>query len=964
MSARFIRLRSVITVCVLGAVAALVAGSVTNGLGASSSGGAGSGSWANSYGPPIVEGSGVFLASPGSNDSFGTSAAVSADESTIVIGANVDGARGTRAGAVYVFTRPSGGWGGGTAPTGVKLAGSDTDRYDYFGTSVAVSRDGGTVVVGAPQATTALESGHGKAYVFTKPATGWASTATSTKFTHVDPVRNDRFGGSVSVSADGNTVVVGADGIDQGAFPNAVNDVGAAYVFTKPATGWADANTSAGTELTLSTANQRLGYSVSVSGDGDTIVAGTLPGPGVAEAAYVFTRPSGGWSASAVSAGLTQGDATGLDNFGRSVTVSADGDTVVVRADQADGNVTQTGAVYVFAKPATGWAATSVAAKLTADDGATGNEFGDSVSVNADGSMIAVGAPGRDSGHTSGIDTGAVHLFARPQGGWTTATTSETSSVQLPTEMAQGRRGSEGFMVGFLAPHNYNGQASIGIGGNVVVTGALSSGRTGAWVYLTKPTPPPTATPTVTPIPTATPIPSTGDDVAPTPTPTPTATATPDVIRPEVGLSSNFLTFTAAQGGDSPASQTFTVWNTVRQTDMPFTLSSNARWLSFSPRSASSNSPQARVSVRVSANASGLAAGTHRGRISISAPGATNTPRAVFVTLVVTSPASARAAVTTNETTEITTGDSTVQLVVPAGAAPSNVDIQVTKLDAASAGAPPADDERVTLAAEVETFASGSTTPTPMTYPRGVDLRFALSSADAAACAEGRVRVYWVNDGEWTQLEHRCETDAAGTVWAVSTLTHFSTYVMTIDDTPATPTPAPTAPPTATPVPTATSAPTAVPTATPVPATATPDPTVTPVPATATPVPTATQVPATATPVPTVTSRPTAIPTATPRPATATPVPTATSAPTAVPTATPVPPTATPMPAATFTPVPPATAVAQAVPDPTSTPVAQPEVEDDGGLNMVVIIVVVLVVVIAGAVVGGVYARTRGLGGG
>ena len=928
----FIRLWSVVALGVLG----MVGGSATDGLGgvfgASSSGGAGSGSWENSYGPPIIESEKVFLSN--STGGFGTSAAVSADDSTVVVGSPRDA---FNMGAAFVYTKPPGGWGGGTAPTGVKLVGSDTQSWSFFGNRVAVSGDGSTVVAGSYWENPGGVSNGGAAYVFTRPSGGWSTSATEAKLTLASPAEGDEFGYSVAVSADGSTIVVGARRVDAGG----VRDLGAVYVFTKPATGWVD--TSASVELTPSprVRDDKFGFVVSVSANGDTIVVGT-ESTSADSGAYVFTRPSGGWVSSAPVAKLTKENPAGSDDFGERVAMSGDGSTVVVGAYGVGGD---TGAAYVFTEPDGGWATTATSTVLTAHDGAANNAFGSSVAVNADGSMVAIGEEGRAS------DTGAVHLFARPQDGWTIGTaitTADPLSVTLPTENDPGEHQGQRGLV-----------ESLGIGGKVVVTGAYGSGRneTGTWIYRTKPTPPPpTATPTPTTPPTATPIPSTGGDVAPPPTRTPTPTATPDVIRPEVGLSTNFLTFTAAQGGDSPPAQTLTVWNTVRQTDMSFTLSSDANWLSFSPRTASSNSPQARVNVRVSVNASGLAAGTHRGRIAISAPGAENTPRMVFVTLFVTSPTSTRAAVTVNEDTEITTGDSTLQVVVPAGAASSNVDIQVTKLDTDSAGAPPADAERVTLAAEVETFASGSTTPTAMTYSPGVDLRFALPAADASACAEGRVRVYRVDGDEWTLLEHRCETDAAGTVWAVSTLTHFSTYVMTIDDAPATPTPEPTTPPTAIPVPTATHTPTAIPTATPVPATATPVPTATHTP---TAIPTATPMPATATPVPIATYTPTAVPTATatPRPATATPVPTATSAP---PTATPVPATSTPMPAATFTPMPPATAVTQAVPEPTSTPVAEPEVEDDGGLNMVVIIAVVLVVVIAGAVAAGVYARRGG----
>ena len=96
------------------------------------------------------------------------------------------------------------------------------------------------------------------------------------------------------------------------------------------------------------------------------------------------------------------------------------------------------------------------------------------------------------------------------------------------------------------------------------------------------------------------------------------------------------------------------------------------------------------------------------------------------VTLTVTALPSVRMPVTTDAVTEIATSDSAVRLVVPAGAAPADVEIRVTKLDVESVGSPPGAQERVVFAAEVDTFAAGSNTPTPMTYSRGVDLRFEL----------------------------------------------------------------------------------------------------------------------------------------------------------------------------------------------------------------------------------------------
>ena len=1216
----------------------------------------------------------LWAADGDGGSSFGIALSASADGGTVVVGASGSDSGGTNAGAAYVFTKPSGGW--GTAePARITLTASDGASGDRFGSSVSVSGDGSIVAVGS-HLDDDNGTGSGSIYVFTRPSGGWTATAAQVKIKPSDGATGDVFGSSVSVSGDGSIIAVGSpEDDDKG------NISGSVYVFTRPDGGWTTMATQAKLTAADGAAVDLFGSSVAVSGDGSIIAVGSIGDDANGSASgsiYVFTRPDGGWTATAAQAKLTAADGATNDAFGNSVAVSGDGSIIAVGSIGDDDNGNGSGSVYVFTKPSSGWTATAAQAKLTAAAGAEEDKFGVAVSLNADGSKAAVGASGDDD---NAGDSGAVYLFTMPDGGWTAAST----AARLPSQRspdtgdALGRSvsiGGDVTAVGAWGQAERTGRAyvyrtlaapeqvgtipnqSMTEGGSPVMvdvsgyfrdpgsrtlvytvtssnrsvaTAAVSSvgevtitptgpgesrisvtaanpdrltaaqsftatvigapalvgdlivkGFDGTSIELswTAPndygsattryelerktgdgsyaavTPPPGAsattyrdtgltvgttytyrlraynaigtrgwsneasaepspdkdvlialynatdgdnwttntnwksdkpigewhgvttdsdgrvkrlwlanndlsgkmlselgnlanleylrindnrltgripqtftrlsrliefyfdgnsglcasstaafqdwlarrdargltcgaTPPLPPPPPPPPPPTDrggssfgGGGDGPVAVQTPTPTPTPVVIRPEVGLSTNTLAFTATQGGDAPAAQTFTVWNTVRQTDMPFTLSSAENWLSFSPASASSNSPQSRVTVSVSADASGLNPGTHRGRISISAPGAANTPRAVFVTLTVTSPTSARAAVTANEEMEVTTGDSTVRLVVPAGAAPSNVEIRLTKLDAASPGAPPVDEERVVLAAEVETFAAGSDTPTPMTYSRGVDLRFALPADDASACAEGRVRMYWVNGGEWTLLEHRCETDAAGAVWAVSTLTHFSTYVMTVDDSPATPTP--------TPAPTATPTPLPAPTAVPSPATSTPMPTATHTP---TAIPTAVSSPTTATPMPTATHTPMAMPTATSRPAAATPVPTATHTPTAtptathppttatpVPTATPSPATATPMPAAmhtptamskatytptatpagTFTPAPTAAALSQTIASPT--PLAQPE-DRGGGSDTIAIIGVVLLLVIAGAAAAGVYARARQVGG-
>ena len=160
-------------------------------------------------------------------------------------------------GAVYVFTEPASGWANATETA--ELTASDGAAFDSLGSSVAIS--GNTVVAGAPT----LNS-PGKAYVFTEPASGWASETQAAELASPDGVADNEFGWSVGVSGD--TVVVGEP---LAAVGNTTNQ-GAAYVFTEPSSGWASEGPAA--ELTASDGGfeDQLGWSVGVSGD--TVVAG------------------------------------------------------------------------------------------------------------------------------------------------------------------------------------------------------------------------------------------------------------------------------------------------------------------------------------------------------------------------------------------------------------------------------------------------------------------------------------------------------------------------------------------------------------------------------------------------------------------------------------------------------------------------------------------------------------------
>ncbi len=190
----------------------------------------------------------------GMYDHFGTSVAISGN--TVVVGAP---RAQVAPGAAYVFTEPAAGWKDMTQTA--ELTASKGSASAWFGCSVAVS--GNTVVVGAKWAIVGTNALQGMAYVFTEPAAGWTNMTQTAKLTASDGATNDYFGFSVSTS--GNTVVVGAD---QATYLTATGPgPGAAYVFTEPASGWTNMTQTARLTASDGVPGDAFGSSVSASGN-------------------------------------------------------------------------------------------------------------------------------------------------------------------------------------------------------------------------------------------------------------------------------------------------------------------------------------------------------------------------------------------------------------------------------------------------------------------------------------------------------------------------------------------------------------------------------------------------------------------------------------------------------------------------------------------------------------------------
>ena len=267
---------------------------------------------------------------------------------------------------------------------------------DHFGNAVAVSGD--TVVVGSPTDDNAGGVDAGSAYVFVRSANSYTLQQ---KLFASDAAPNAHFGASVAVF--GNTVVVGTSLADTAGGA----DAGAAYVFVRSGTVWAEQQKLVAAD---GAAGDQLGTSVSVSTD--TALVGSplddTPGGVDAGSAYVFLRSGTTWTQQQK---LTASDAGNNDQLGSSVSLSLN--TAVLGAPfDNNGGGSDAGSAYVFVRAGTTWTEQQ---KLTASDGAALDEFGASVSISSD--VALVGSP--RAATSGGPDTGAIYPYFRSGTTWT-----------------------------------------------------------------------------------------------------------------------------------------------------------------------------------------------------------------------------------------------------------------------------------------------------------------------------------------------------------------------------------------------------------------------------------------------------------------------------------------------------------------------------------------------------------------
>jgi len=260
-----------------------------------------------------------------------------------------------------------------------RVIASDASVNANLGCCVATDSNGSTIVAGAHQDTVGAHAGQGSAYVYRWDGVVWHQT----KLTASDGAAGDEFGCAVAISGNASLVAVGAKHAAVGA--NACQ--GAVYLYRWDGSSWAHSKLTAFDGAV----NDRFGYSVALSSDGNTLVVGACGYLSTRGAVYVYRWSGGSWSGERIVDPFGKAD----DFYGNSVSVSADGGLVAVGAFYYDNIVIpgldvrpDQGAVFVYRWNGSAW----VGSMLTAAGGKSHDRFGKSVSLSANGGALAIGA--------------------------------------------------------------------------------------------------------------------------------------------------------------------------------------------------------------------------------------------------------------------------------------------------------------------------------------------------------------------------------------------------------------------------------------------------------------------------------------------------------------------------------------------------------------------------------------------
>jgi Flp pilus assembly pilin Flp len=317
------------------------------------------------------------------SDESGISVSLSSDGTIVAIGAYLNDGNGSASGHVRVYQIVTGSW---------NQIGSDIDGEaigDGSGFSVSLSSDGSILAIGAHN-----NDGNGSASGHVRVYENLSGTWTQIGSDIDGEAASDLSGYSVSLSGDGSTVAIGASENDG----NGSNS-GHVRVYENLSGTW----TQVGVDIDGEAAGDESGFSVSLSADGSILAIGAYLNDGAgANAGHVrvYQNVAGTWT----QMGSDIDGKAGGDYSGYSVSLSDDGLTLAIGASKNSGNGSASGHVRVYKYMAGAW--TQVGVDI--DGEAADDNSGYSVSLNSNGTTVAIGSPYNDG---NGSNSGKVHVY-------------------------------------------------------------------------------------------------------------------------------------------------------------------------------------------------------------------------------------------------------------------------------------------------------------------------------------------------------------------------------------------------------------------------------------------------------------------------------------------------------------------------------------------------------------------------
>ncbi|GAA4824043.1 hypothetical protein GCM10023331_05650 [Algivirga pacifica] len=406
---------------------------------------------------------------------FGFKLALSGDGSTLVVGEPHYSNLEEQVGRVQVYQYNGTAW----EQEGVAIPGST--RKEQFGRAVGVSGNGSHMIAGAPYYhANAYESGIARVFQLKAPldnkapavlapvrkkviVSGYGPTSLSLSDIFVDPesdalaytaLSQDTEVVSVTVSEEQlllTEVEIGKTAVDVFVDDGQGNTTAMTFevvVAEKQDLLWEQL----GADIDGEKIGDQFGYAVSVSSDGERIAVGGRLNDGNGDAAghvRVYQWNGNSWTR---IGGDIDGEAS-QDQFGAALSLSANGNRLIVGAFGNDGNGDATGHARVFEWNGSNW----MQLGLDIDGAASGDEFGLAVDISSDGRRVAIGAAQNDF---NGIDNaGHVRIYEWNEADW----------VQLGGDLG-----------GTLSEENFGTAVALSAKGNRLVVGAIGNNNNGS----------------------------------------------------------------------------------------------------------------------------------------------------------------------------------------------------------------------------------------------------------------------------------------------------------------------------------------------------------------------------------------------------------------------------------------------------------------------------------------------------